>query len=51
MQADYSGIAFFFKQWGTWESDGVKRSKKKNGKEIDGKIYQAMPNLSLPVVW
>lgn len=39
-QADNLGIAFFFKQWGTWGSDGIKRNKKVNGKEIDGKIYQ-----------
>ncbi len=37
------GGLFFFKQWGTWGSDGVKRSKHKNGKLIDGKVLQAMP--------
>ncbi len=37
------GGLFFFKQWGTWGSDGVKRSKHKNGKMLDGKILQAMP--------
>jgi protein gp37 len=25
-------VAFFFKQWGTWGSDGVKRNKKSNGR-------------------
>jgi protein gp37 len=34
---------FFFKQWGTWGSDGVKRNKHENGKLINGKIYQTMP--------
>ena len=34
---------FFFKQWDTWGSDGVKRSKQKNGKKLDRKILQAMP--------
>jgi len=42
-QADKLGIPFFFKQWGTWGSDGVKRNKKVNGKLLNGKIYQAMP--------
>ncbi|MDR0753763.1 MAG: phage Gp37/Gp68 family protein [Prevotellaceae bacterium] len=36
-------VAFFFKQWGTWGEDGIKRSKKENGKRINGKIYQEMP--------
>ena len=42
-QVENQGAAFFFKQWGTWGSDGVKRSKHKNGKLIDGKVLQAMP--------
>ena len=42
-QAEEQGCVFFFKQWGTWGSDGIKRSKHKNGKLIDGKVYQAMP--------
>ena len=43
-QADDKGSAFFFKQWGTWGSDGVKRDKHKNGKLLNGKVYQSMPN-------
>ena len=35
--------AFFFKQWGTWGSDGVKRDKHKNGKKLGGIICQEMP--------
>ncbi|MDD4637054.1 MAG: DUF5131 family protein, partial [Bacteroidales bacterium] len=42
-QAERQGTAFFFKQWGTWGSDGIKRNKLANGKAIGGKIYQAMP--------
>lgn len=42
-QTDIQGSAFFFKQWGTWGSDGIKRNKKANGKLINGQIYQAMP--------
>ena len=44
-QVDEAGKAFFFKQWGTWGSDGVKRDKHKNGKKLDGKICQAMPEV------
>ena len=44
-QAEKQESAFFFKQWGTWGSDGIKRNKAINGKMIDGKVYQAMPKL------
>lgn len=43
-QTENQDVAFFFKQWGTWGSDGIKRNKKANGKLINGKIYQTMPN-------
>ena len=45
VQTEQQGSAFFFKQWGTWGSDGVKRTKKDNGKLSNGKVYQAMPAL------
>ena len=45
-QADKFGIAFFFKQWGTWGSDGIKRNKKRNGKLLNGEIKQNTPVLS-----
>lgn len=37
------GSAFFFKQWGTWGSDGIKRSKYANGKLLQGEVIQEMP--------
>lgn len=42
-QCDAQGIPFFFKQWGTYGEDGVKRDKKANGCTINGQIYQAWP--------
>ena len=42
-QTERQGSSFFFKQWGTWGSDGIKRNKQLNGKMIKGKIYQEMP--------
>ena len=42
-QSSASGIPFFFKQWGTWGADGIKRSKKANGKLLDGEIYHMLP--------
>lgn len=35
--------AFFFKQWGRWGKDNRKRSKKANGREYKGKIWDEMP--------
>jgi protein gp37 len=46
-QSKDSGSAFFFKQWGTWGSDGVKRSKYANGKLLKGKLRQAMPKQTM----
>jgi protein gp37 len=46
-QAKENGSAFFFKQWGTWGSDGIKRSKYANGKLLKGKIRQAMPKYNV----
>ncbi len=45
-QANEQNAAFFFKQWGTWGADGIKRNKKANGKALDGKIIQMMPELA-----
>ena len=42
-QVEEQGKAFFFKQWGTWGSDGVKRNTHANGKKHNGKIYHELP--------
>ena len=42
-QVEQQRAAFFFKQWGTWGSDGIKRSKYANGKSLQGEIIQQMP--------
>lgn len=34
---------FFFKQWGTWGEDGVKRSKQANGRLLDGVEWKQWP--------
>lgn len=36
-------VPFFFKQWGTYGEDGVKRTKYDNGCLLDGSIYHEMP--------
>ena len=42
-QAEAAGVAFFFKQWGGWGVDGVKRHKKANGREFRGQLWNAYP--------
>lgn len=44
-QCDNQDVAFFFKQWGTWGEDGVKRSKKANGRILLGKEWNEEPVL------
>jgi len=44
IQCEKHKVAFFFKQWGGWGFDGKKRSKKLNGRELHGKIWDQMPD-------
>jgi protein gp37 len=44
-QCDEDGVAFFFKQWGGWGADGVKRAKKQNGRQLHGRTWDDMPAL------
>lgn len=42
-QCEEQGVPFFFKQWGTYGEDGIKRDKKANGCLLDGKVCQEWP--------
>jgi protein gp37 len=42
-QCTKQNIAFFFKQWGTWGEDGIKRNKKENGSLLLGKQWKEKP--------
>lgn len=42
-QCAEQGVPFFFKQWGTYGEDGVRRDKKANGCLLDGKVCQEWP--------
>ena len=44
-QCEKNDVAFFFLHWGSWGADKVKRNKKLNGKELDGKIWQQFPEI------
>lgn len=49
-QIESAGGSFFFKQWGTWGADGIKRNKHINGKLLKGKVIQQMPKTSTLIV-
>lgn len=42
-QAVAAGAAFFFKQWGGWGADGIKRHKKANGRVFRGRTWDDYP--------
>ncbi len=46
-QCERVGVDFFFKQWGAWGDDGMKRSKKANGRKLQGKIWNMMPAVAV----
>lgn len=46
-QCDEQGAAFFFKQWGGWGADGVKRHKKANGRLLHGRTWDELPAQSV----
>jgi protein gp37 len=46
-QCNSQHVDFFFKQWGAWGADGVKRSKKANGRELQGRIWDMIRVVAL----
>ena len=44
-QCEEQKVAFFFKQWGTWGADGIKRNKKANGRIFRGKEWNNYPEI------
>jgi protein gp37 len=49
-QCKKENVPFFFKQWGTWGSDNVKRNKKANGRIFKGKEWNEYPKSNLELV-
>jgi protein gp37 len=46
-QCHGANVDFFFKQWGSWGKDGVKRSKKANGRNLEGKVWDMIPAIAV----
>jgi len=42
-QCQTADVPFFFKQWGTFGPDGVRRSKKANGRMLAGRLWEQYP--------
>ncbi len=42
-QCEQQEVSFFFKQWGAWGADGLKRSKKANGRTLLGREWNQEP--------
>lgn len=42
-QCEEQNVPFFFKQWGTWGADGVRRSKRANGCLLRGEVVRQWP--------
>lgn len=42
-----NGVDFFFKQWGTWGQDGIKRSKAANGRNLEGQTWDMIPSAAI----
>ena len=45
-QCERQGTLFYFKQWGTWGSDGVARKTENNGEQLNGRLYDARPHVN-----
>ena len=44
IQCEVQDVPFFFKQWGTWGADMVRRNKKANGRKLLGKVWSQYPD-------
>ena len=43
LQCEAQKAAFFFKQWGGWGIDGKRRAKSANGRLLNGRVWDEMP--------
>lgn len=43
VQAQAAGVAYFFKQWGEWGPNGVRRGKKANDRLLRGRTWDGFP--------
>jgi protein gp37 len=46
-QCQRADIDFFFKQWGSWGQDGIKRTKGANGRQLQGQVWDMIPAVAV----
>jgi protein gp37 len=46
-QCQTMNVPFFFKQWGAYGPDGIRRSKKENGRKLDDREWNEFPASSM----
>jgi len=49
-QCKQQDVAFFFKQWGGWGADGLRRAKKENGRMLAGRTWNELPVMRIAAV-
>jgi len=49
-QCELVHVSFFFKQWGGWGADGVRRHKALNGRLFEGRTWDDRPLIEAPYV-
>jgi protein gp37 len=42
-QCEAANVPFFFKQWGSYGDDGIRRAKSNNGRHLDGRTWDELP--------
>jgi protein gp37 len=42
-----AGVPFFFKQWGAFSADGVRRGRRRAGRTLESKIWDGFPSRDL----
>jgi protein gp37 len=43
-QCERAGVAFFFKQWGAFNEEGVRVGKHRSGRVLDGELWSELPS-------
>ena len=43
LQCESQNVAFFFKQWGSYDQAGLRRGKKASGRLLDGRTWDGLP--------
>ena len=48
LECERQAVPFFFKQWGAWGPDGIRRAKSQNGRLFNGRTWDGLPDVREP---